>query len=149
MFVRRLFAALGLALLLMALAEAPALAEQSPLQVLQDWDAAREAAYQAGDTSKLADLYTPGSSAAAQDVAILEAYRERGLRVISLHQQFFSVDVLAVSPVSIKLRTIERFAGGLAFGEGGCQRIPSGMPEKRVITISYDGTRWRVGAVSR
>ena len=79
MFVRRLFAALGLALLLMALAEAPALAEQSPLQVLQDWDAAREAAYQAGDTSKLADLYTPGSSAAAQDVAILEAYRERGL----------------------------------------------------------------------
>ncbi|MCB8992829.1 MAG: hypothetical protein H6530_02750 [Nocardioidaceae bacterium] len=149
MFVRRFVAALGLALLLVGSAGASALAEESPLDVLHDWDAARQAAYQAGDASKLTDLYVTGSSAAAQDVALLEAYSERGLRVISLRQQFFSVEVLAVSTVSIQLRTVERFAGGLAFGEGGCQRIPSGFPEKRAVTMTYDGTRWRVDSVSR
>jgi len=127
----------------------PTPAQTDPLAVLHQWDQQREAAYVAGDSAKLADLYATGSTAAAADLAILESYRERGLRVQQVAQQFFSVRVVRAGPTLIALRTIERFAGGLALGEGRCLRIPGGFPAQRLITLTYDGARWRVESVSR
>lgn len=127
----------------------PTPARADPLAVLHQWDRQREAAYVAGDSAKLADLYATGSTAAASDLAILESYRERGLRVQRMAQQFFSVKVVRAGPTLITLRTVERFAGGLAMGEGRCLRIPGDFPQQRLITMTYDGSRWRVESVSR
>lgn len=132
------------------LGQAPAAAtEVDPLEVLHKWDQERQDAYVAADASKLTDLYADGSSAAKADVAVLEAYRERGLRVRQIQQQFFSAKVLGADPTHIRIRTVERFAGGLAMGEGRCQRIRPTFPQVRVISMVHDGTRWRVESVNR
>ncbi len=120
-----------------------------PLAVLHEWDRDREAAYLAADPTKLAALYVSGSSAAAADLAIMDTYRERGLRVQRISQQFFSVQVLAVQPARIKLRTVERFAGGLVLGEGRCQQLAPTFPVRREVALVHDGNRWRVESVSR
>ena len=51
---------------------------------LHDWDDRRASAWAAADPAALRALYEPGSAAGRVDVAMLRAWRERGLRVEGL-----------------------------------------------------------------
>src|SRR5690349_11286330 len=51
---------------------------QRPAAVLAEWDAARAAAWAAGDAEALAGLYVDGSRTGAADTRLLRHYRARG-----------------------------------------------------------------------
>lgn len=95
------------------------------LATLHEWDAARGAAYAAGDAQRLAALYVPGSAAGARDVAALQSYAAHRWRLTSLVTQVRSIRVLGHSDGRWRLRTVDR-VGGLAATPERCRPLVAG-----------------------
>ncbi len=119
------------------------------LAVLHRWDARREAAWARADPAALRRLYVPGSTAAEADVRLLRRWSARGLLVRRLRTQVFSAAVRSRSPASLRLRLLDRVAGGEVSDGRRVVRLPAGPPVLRVVELRRDGGRWRVAAVRR
>jgi hypothetical protein len=129
-------------------AGSPAPTAGSPaVAVLHRWDRARATAWAAGDVAALRALYTPGSPAGRADVALLSRYLDRGLRVRGLATQVFSVTVLAAGPGLVRLRVVDRLAGGLACARHRCVPLPRDQADRRTITLRRSHGRWLVADV--
>jgi hypothetical protein len=117
--------------------------------VLHQWDRARAAAWASGDVSALRALYTADSPAGRADVALLTRYLDRGLRVRGLTTQVFSVTVLANGPGLVRLRVVDRLAGGVACARDRCAPLPRDHADRRTITLRRGHGRWLVADVRR
>lgn len=95
------------------------------LATLHEWDAARGAAYAAGDGQRLEGLYAPGSAAGARDVAVLRSYAGHRWRITSLVTQVRSIRVLGHSAGRWRLRTVDRVRG-IADTPERCRPLPAG-----------------------
>ena len=115
--------------------------------VLRQWDRRRSAAYAAGDPARLRRLYAPASRAGARDVAILLEYAERGLTVRGLQMQVLEVTPLRSSKGLLRLRVVDRLAGGAAVTGTSSVPLPTSEPTRRVITFVPDHERWVVRSV--
>lgn len=135
------------------LAPAPPAASPAPpagpvgVAVLHRWDRARAAAWASGDVAALRALYTARSAAGRADVALLTRYLDRGLRVRGLATQVFSVTVLATGPVRVRLRVVDRLAGGRACARDRCVPLPHDHADRRTITLRRSHGRWLVADV--
>jgi len=118
--------------------------------VLHSWDRRRAEAWAAGDAHALADLYLPGSAAGRADVALLEAYLHRGLRVSGLRMQVFAVRVLRHQRKRWRLSVTDRLARAVAVGDGRAVRLPRDSAATWVVSLvrGSDG-QWRVATVRR
>lgn len=116
--------------------------------VLADWDRRRAAAYAAGDAASLRRLYTRGSRAGRRDVAVLEEYADRGLRVVGLRTQVLAVEVLVRRPERLVLAVTDRLAGAVAVGERREVALPRGRPVQRTITLRRQEGTWLVARVT-
>lgn len=115
--------------------------------VLGAWDRRRAAAWAAGDPALLRRLYTPGASAGASDVAMLEAWREQGLAVRGLRTQLLGVRVLARDRGRWRLLVRDRVVAGAAVGTGGTTALPRGAVGTHVVVLRRTDGRWRMASV--
>lgn len=121
--------------------------EVAALNVLRAWDARRAAAWATGDTAALRVLYTPSASAGDRDVAMLRAYRQRGLRVEGLETQVVRVRVVTHQPDRLVVDVVDRLAGSVAVGSEGRVRLPRGAAIQHRITFVHRAGEWRVARV--
>jgi hypothetical protein len=121
------------------------------LRILRAWDRRRASAYAGGEPDVLRPLYARGSRAGARDVRVLRSYADRGLVVQELTMQVLEVRLLASSPGLVRLRVLERLAGGTIAepGGGAGTALPTAEPRARVVTLVHEGGRWVVRAVRR
>ena len=118
------------------------------LQVLAGWDRARAAAYAAGDAQRLAGLYTPGSSARAADLALLEQYAAAGIRVRDLRMQLLALEVREAAPARLRLLVTDRVHDASATGPDGEVQLAPDDPSTRLVVLDgRPGGTWRVSAV--
>lgn len=129
------------------------------IAVLTGWDRRRAAAYSAGDTDALRALYRPGSATGSADLALLESYADRGLRVRDMRMQLLAVDVVDSGPRRVVLDVTDRLVGAVAVreGDGGQRRaedpesvaLPADRPDRRrVVLLLLDGA-WVVAEARR
>ncbi len=124
-----------------------ALVPAQPTAVLHDWDDRRAAAWSAGDVAGLRALYVPGSAAGRADVAMLRAWRERGLRVEGMRMQLLDLDVRRASDARLDLVVTDRLTGAVAVGPGVRRPLPrDGFTSRRVVLVERAG-EWRVAEV--
>lgn len=130
------------------LAAAPAVpARARVIDLLHAWDQARAQAYADGDVAALQALYDDGSKACAADVALLRAYRARGVTVQGLTRQTSAVRVVAASPHRLVVRLTDRLASAVAVGPGWRRALPqSGFKTRDLVLVRTDEV-WRVRSV--
>ncbi|MFC6045094.1 hypothetical protein ACFPYL_18545 [Nocardioides hankookensis] len=116
--------------------------------VLHDWDARRAAAWAAQDPDALRSLYVPGSTTGGADVAMLRAWRERGLRVRELRTQVLSLDVRRATATRLDLLVTDRLSGAVARGPGVRLPLPRDRPTTSHVVLVRDGDGWRVAQAS-
>ncbi|HEY6932862.1 MAG TPA: hypothetical protein VI452_05640, partial [Marmoricola sp.] len=78
---------------------------------------------------------------------LLRRYRARGLSVRGLRMQLLSLSVLAASPGRLRVRVVDRLAGGQACDGARCVPLPRDRADRRTITLRRTAGRWRVAAV--
>ncbi|MXG90596.1 hypothetical protein [Nocardioides flavescens] len=122
-------------------------AEAPAAQVLREWDAARAAAWAAGDLDALAALYVPGASAGRRDVAMLRAWVERDLVVTGMSTQLLAVRELRRTPDRWRLEVTDRLAGAVAVGGGVEQPLPSDAATTRQVELRMRDGTWLVASV--
>lgn len=117
--------------------------------LLRAWDRRRARAYADADAVELGALYLPGSRAAAADVRLLRRYRSRGLHVVDMRMQVFSVLVLAHTPGLWRLRVTDRLDRAVAVGRGTRVDLPRDRASTHVVVIRRSTAgRWRVVSVT-
>lgn len=117
--------------------------------VLHAWDERREAAWRATDPEALRALYVPGSRAGAADLRLLRAYVARGLVVRRIETQVFAVEVLRAEGRILRLRVLDRVAGGDLVDGGRSRSLGTTPPAMRTIALERTpGAGWRVREVS-
>ena len=121
-------------------------AEQA-LGVLHRWDAQRAAAWAQADAVALRRLYVPGSTAAEADTQLLGRWTARGFVVRRLRTQVFSLSVLRWTPNLLRMRLLDRVAGGSAYDGDAVVPLPAGPPEVRIVELCRGGGKWRVASV--
>jgi hypothetical protein len=126
-----------------------AVAGDTAVRMLHDWDEQRAAAYSAGSARRLRDLYVPGSSAGAADLRVLRGYRERGLRVTRMRSQVLSLSVLDRRPGWRLLGVTDRLVATVAMRAGRRVVLPRDRATSHEITMMRGGDgRWRVAEVT-
>ena len=114
------------------------------LAVLHHWDRRRAAAWSHADPSGLARLYTPGSRTGRRDVADLERWRGRGLRVVGLHQQVAAVRLAGAARGRFVLVVTDRTVGAVAVGDGRRTPMPQSAWATHRISLRRSGSGWQV-----
>jgi len=106
------------------------------LAVLRDWDRARSAAWASGDTAALRRIYLAGSRVGAHDVAMLQRWVDRGLRVRRIAMQVLAVELRVRTERRIVLVVTDRLADSVAVGvdRGGSTPLPrDGLTTRRLV----------------
>ena len=118
------------------------------LEVLHAWDGQRASAWASVDAPALRSLYVRGSSAGRADARLLRAYAARGLVVRRIVTQVFAVKVLRQDASSMRLRVLDRVAGGELVEDGHAMALGSSRPVTREIELLLVSGSWRVAEVS-
>lgn len=118
---------------------------------LGEWDAARAQAWAAGDLTALGDLYVDGSSAGRRDVALLQLYVDRELRVEGMQTQVLAFEEVSSAPDRVEVQVTDRVVGAVAVAGGGEGRrrirLPTAHPAPRRIVLVRREGRWVVESV--
>jgi hypothetical protein len=115
------------------------------VEVLHDWDERRAEAWAADDGEALRALYADGSAAGRHDVAMLRAWRARGLHVEGMRTQLIAVRVRHCASRTLVLEVVDRLAG--AHAEPGGLALPRGAAARRTVTMQRTAGEWRVVGV--
>lgn len=123
----------------------------SSLAILRDWDRSRSRAWAAGDAQALARLYVRGSEAGARDVAMLERWSERGLRVRGMAMQVLAVELRRRTARRLVLVVTDRLVGAEVVGaaeKGGTGEVllPRDQESTRRLTFRRVQGRWLLAA---
>lgn len=120
----------------------------SSLAVLRDWDAARARAWSRAAPQQLGRLYLPGSAAGERDVAMLQRWRQRGMRVRGMRMQVLSVTLRHRSARRLVLEVTDRLVGAVAVAPGGRRiALPQDRASARRLVFQLRSGRWVVAAV--
>lgn len=114
------------------------------LAVVRDWDVDRAQVWRTQDTARLRLLYVPGSAAGHRDVRLLRRYRARGVVVRRLVTQVFAVTLLRSARSRVRVRILDRVAGGVVSHRGRSRALRSTVPTARVVEFRRSRGEWRV-----
>jgi hypothetical protein len=119
------------------------------LGLLRAWDRRRSRAWARGDATALAGLYLPGSRAGVHDVRSLRRWRDRGMRVVGMHQQVLAIRVERSSARRLVLVVTDRVVDAVGAGRGMQVALPRAGWSTHRIWLRRVGDQWRVAAVGR
>lgn len=119
------------------------------LEVLHAWDLRRAQAWAQVDAAALRSLYVPGSGAGRADLRLLRAYTARELVVRRIVTQVFAVSVLRRDGTAMRLRVVDRVAGGEVVVGGHTIALRSSPQVSRDIDLRLGPDGWQVASVSR
>ena len=125
----------------------PSTTPSTPREALAEWDSRRAEAWAAGDVSALRELYVAGSPTGREDVRMLSAYADRGLRVVGLTTQVLALEVLEESAGALVVRVTDRVVGGVVSGKGTSAALPHDRATTRTVTMRRVEGVWRIAAV--
>ena len=111
------------------------------VRVVEEWDAARAAAWRAGDAHALRSLYVPGGGVGRRDEELLRAYCARGLRV-SLRTRTDRLAVLVARPGRVVVRRHTGVDAVVRLAERA-RVVPTGWSWRRLELVRAAGT-WRL-----
>ncbi len=127
-------------------------AESSPAAraraVLRAWDHRRAAAWALADREALARLYVPASATGRRDVAMLSAYRDRGLRVTGMTRQVVRLRVASATARHLRLVVTDRLVDARIVGAGVRSAVPDSHLVTRQVWLARAKGRWRVAEVT-
>lgn len=121
-------------------------------QVLRLWDRKRAQAWASGDRKALRALYVDGASAGAADVAMLQQWRSRGVRVQTMSIQVLALEVVEHRPGLWRLKVTDRIAEAEVVAPGvegpliGPETRP-GAARTRVVELRESEGTWLVASV--
>lgn len=117
--------------------------------VLDRLDAARARAFATPDLRLLDAVYERGSAPWRADRSLLATYRSRSTRVEGLRIAIESVEPVRRSSDGVVLRVTDRLTGGrLHLPDGTTTPLPPGPTTTRLITLTTDGSRWRITRIA-
>lgn len=116
--------------------------EVAAARVVHAWDAQRADAWASQDVGALRSIYTPRSAAGRADVAMLRAWRARGLRVEGLQTQLLSVSVRVQADDRLVVDLVDRVAGGVVVPGGSA--LPADRPTAHTLVLRRIAGEWRV-----
>jgi hypothetical protein len=114
------------------------------LAVLRRWDRRRAAAWRRADPVALARLYAAGSRTGRRDVADLERWRHRGLRVVGLCQQVSAAHLAADGRRRLTVVVTDRTVDGIAVGAGRRTSVPRSDWATHRISLLHTASGWLV-----
>jgi hypothetical protein len=115
--------------------------------ILAGLDHRRERAYAAGDPARLRAIYVPGSTVLHRDVAMLRAYRDRGVSLTGVRLRLLDVAVLKRRGPYTRLLVVDRLDRPVAHTAKGSLRLPRDRPTERLIVLRDAAGGWRIAAV--
>ncbi|MCL2541310.1 MAG: hypothetical protein FWE71_02485 [Nocardioidaceae bacterium] len=119
----------------------------SALAVLRDWDRARASAWAHGDRAALRRLYAAGSTAGRHDVAMLDRWTRRGLRVRGMSMQVLGVRLRARTRHRVVLVVTDRLVGAYAVTRGRRVALPRDNASTRRLEFRRVDGRWLMASV--
>ncbi|GAA4824176.1 hypothetical protein ACFQ0K_17345 [Nocardioides caeni] len=119
----------------------------SSLAILRDWDRARAAAWRDADVARLRGLYVPGAPAGRADVAMLQRWSERGVRVEGMSMQVLSVVLRVSTSRRVVLVVTDRLVGAEAVRETTRTALPQDQPSTRRLDFRRWAGRWLLAVV--
>ncbi|HNM96387.1 MAG TPA: hypothetical protein PKK40_00425 [Marmoricola sp.] len=129
--------------------DAPVVAAPAAVRhtALQEWDAARAAAWAHGDVDELRRLYLSGSGRA--DVAALKRWVARGFVVRRMQRQVRIAQVIRDQPGQRTILVEDRLVSAVAVSRAGAEvGLPSGPWRRVVITLTRRDGAWRCAQIS-
>jgi hypothetical protein len=117
--------------------------------ILDRLDRRRESAYAANDPASLRAVYVADSPVLRHDLAMLEAYAERGVRLTGVRLRALDIQLLVQSGPYVRLRVVDRLDRPTAHGADGSVRLPRDRATPRVIVLRDVADGWRIAAVRR
>jgi hypothetical protein len=117
--------------------------------ILDRLDRRRESAYATNDRASLGAVYVADSPVLRHDLAMLEAYAERGVRLTGVRLRTFDVQLLGQSGPYVRLRVVDRLDRPTAHGADGSVRLPRDRATPRVVVLRDATAGWRIAAVRR
>ncbi|MFT4263695.1 MAG: hypothetical protein QM572_09965 [Nocardioides sp.] len=121
--------------------------ETQAAQILRLWDRRRAEAWAQGDAAALRALYADQAPAGDADVAMLDQWAARGLRVQGLSMQVTSLEVLDHGAGWWRLEVTDRVAEADYVGPGTEGAMEPGAARTRVLELREQDGTWRMQSV--
>jgi hypothetical protein len=115
--------------------------------ILGQLDRRRELAYALGDPRRLRSVYVADSPVLRHDVAMLRAYRTRGVSLTGVRLRVIDADLMGRDGRYVRLRVVDRLERPTAHTEHGSIRLPRDEATARVIVLRDIAVGWRIAAV--
>lgn len=115
--------------------------------ILARLDRRRDRAYAANDPDRLRAVYVAGSTVLRHDLAMLAAYRERGVRLTGVRLRLLDVAMLGRAGPNARLRVVDRLDRPTAHTSKGALRLPQDQATERLIVLREAADGWRIAAV--
>jgi hypothetical protein len=115
--------------------------------ILGQLDRRRERAYALRDPHRLRSVYVAGSPVLRHDLAMLRAYRERGVWLTGVRLRVLDARGVGRDGPYVRLRVIDRLDRPTAHTGHGSIRMPRDQPTARVIVLRDLADGWRIAAV--
>lgn len=115
--------------------------------VLGALDERRAHALEHDDPAALAQVYRPGSTLLAADEAVLDAYRERGLRLRGGRVERLACTTAQEEPGRFEVDVVDRVAEAAVEAPDGRRALPRDRPSRHVVTLVWTSEGWRVERV--
>jgi hypothetical protein len=117
------------------------------IAILGQLDRRRELAYALGDPGRLRSVYVADSAVLRHDVAMLRAYRERGVSLTGVRLRVLDADLMGRDGPYVRLRVVDRLQRPTAHTRHGSIRLPRDAPTDRVVVLRDLADGWRIAAV--
>jgi hypothetical protein len=117
------------------------------IAILGRLDRRRELAYALGEPRRLRSVYVADSAVLRHDVAMLRAYRERGVSLTGVRLRVLDADLMGRDGPYVRLRVVDRLQRPTAHTGHGSIRLPRDAPTDRVIVLRDLADGWRIAAV--
>src|SRR5690606_1480889 len=115
--------------------------------ILARLDHRRAQAYAANDPDRLRSVYVPGSAVLRNDLAMLRAYRARGVRLTGVRLRLIQVALVARRGPTARLRVVDWLDRPVAHTPEGTVRLPRDRATERLIVLRNAADGWRIAAV--
>lgn len=118
-------------------------------RVLDRLDRLRSRAFESLSPGLLRKVYLSGSAVLRHERAVLEGYRDRGVRLLGVRLLRTQLRVVSVVRGQVTVRVVERLGTTKVVVGSRRVRLPVDAPTSRVLHLVRGETGWRIAAAHR